>query len=272
MNPTLADQVRQKYAWTAREVIQKEFSQLTVLGACCGGSEDGACCSSAGPDHVHDEVAEAVEAFGPSLYPAGVTGSLPSLAVSASCGCGHPTALAGLEPGQVVLDLGSGSGVDAFLAAGPVGERGKVIGVDMTPEMVALANSARRSARLSNVEFLSGQIEAVPLPDASVDVVISNCAINLSDDKEAVFAEMARVLRPEGRIGICDVVASDALSPEDRAARGSYVDCIAGALSVAEFTEGLRKAGFDDVRVDLTHPVADEMFAAAITGRKALQD
>jgi arsenite methyltransferase len=268
MNPTLTDQVRQKYAWTAREVIQKEFSQLTVLGACCGGSDGDACCSSAGADHVHGAMPEPVEAFGASLYPASETGALPSLAVSASCGCGNPTAVASLEPGQVVLDLGSGSGVDAFLAARRVGREGRVVGVDLTPEMVALANSAKRSARLDNVEFASGQMEDLPLPDESVDVVISNCAINLADDKQAVFAEIARVLRPRGSIGICDVVASDALSPEDRAARGSYVDCIAGALSVGEFSEGLRRAGFGDVKIDLTHAVADEMFAAAITGRK----
>jgi arsenite methyltransferase len=269
MNSTLADQVKQKYAWAAREVIQKEFSQLTVLGACCGGSDGGACCSSAGPDHVHDATAEPVEAFGPSLYPASQTGSLPSLAVSASCGCGNPTAFAPIQPGQVVVDLGSGSGVDAFFAAQRVGPQGRVVGVDLTPEMVALANSAKRSARLENVEFVSGEMEQVPMPDASVDVVISNCAINLADDKQSVFAEIARVLRSGGSIGICDVVASDALSPEDRAARGTYLDCIAGALSVGELSEALRRAGFDDVRIDLTHAVADEMFAAAVTGRKA---
>ncbi|HEX2180046.1 MAG TPA: methyltransferase domain-containing protein, partial [Actinomycetota bacterium] len=209
------------------------------------------------------------EAFGASLYPASQTAALPSLAVSASCGCGNPTAIAPLQPGQVVVDLGSGSGVDTFLAAQRVGPQGRVVGVDLTPEMVALANSAKRSAGLQNVEFVSGEMEQVPMPDGSVDVVISNCAINLSDDKQSVFAEIARVLRPGGSIGICDVVASDTLSPEDRAARGSYVDCIAGALSVGELTEALRRAGFDDVRIDLTHAVADEMFAAAITGRKA---
>ena len=267
MNPTLTDEVRQKYAWTAREVIQKEFSQLTVLGACCGGGEDGACCSTTDPGHVHD--AEPAVAFGPALYPSAQTQALPSLAVSASCGCGNPTALAGIAEGQTVLDLGSGSGVDVFLAAGLVGAQGKVYGVDMVGEMVALANSAKRSARLDNVEFLSGEMEKVPLAGGSVDVVISNCSINLAQDKPVVFAEIVRLLRSGGRIAICDVLASDALSPEDRAARGSYVDCIAGALSVGECTEALERAGFEDVRIDLTHPVADEMFAAAITGRKA---
>ena len=267
MNPTLTDEVRQKYAWTAREVIQKEFSQLTVLGACCGGTDDGgACCSTAGPGHVHEESAPV---FGSKLYPAADVQSLPSLAVSASCGCGNPVAFAAIGPGETVVDLGSGSGVDAFLAAGRVGSGGKVIGVDMTGEMVALANSAKRSARLENVEFVPGQIEQLPVQDSTVDVVISNCAINLSQDKPAVFTEMARVLRPGGRIGICDVVASDALSPEDRAARGSYVDCIAGALSVGEYTTALEQAGFADIRVEITHTVADEMFAASITGRRA---
>ena len=266
MNRTLADEVRQKYAWTAREVIQAEFSQLTVLGACCGGGEDGACCSTAGAGHVHG--AEPVAAFGSSLYPAAQTRALPSLAVSAGCGCGSPTALFPFAAGQRVLDLGSGSGIDAFLASGLVGPEGMVYGLDMTSEMIALANSARRSAGLENVEFIAGEMEKVPLADASVDVVISNCAINLSQDKPAVFSEIVRVLRPGGRIGICDVLASDALSPGDRAARGSYVDCIAGAMSVGECSEALERAGFQDVRIDLTHPVADEMFAASITGRK----
>jgi arsenite methyltransferase len=266
MNRTLADEVRQKYAWTAREVIQAEFSQLTVLGACCGGGEDGACCSTTGAGHVHG--AEPVAAFGSSLYPAAQTQALPSLAVSAGCGCGNPTALVPFAAGQSVLDLGSGSGIDAFLASGLVGPEGMVYGLDMTSEMIALANSARRSAGLENVEFISGEMEKVPLADASVDVVISNCAINLSQDKPAVFSEIVRVLRPGGRIGICDVLASDALSPGDRAARGSYVDCIAGAMTVGECSEALERAGFRDVRIDLTHPVADEMFAASITGRK----
>jgi len=268
MNPALTDQVKQKYAWTAREVIQREFSQLTVLGACCGGSEDGACCSSAGTDHVHGAGA-APSQFGASLYPPTDTAALPSLAVSASCGCGNPTALAGVATGEVVLDLGSGSGVDVFLAAVRVGDGGRVYGVDITDEMVALANSAKRSAGLANAEFLAGQMEHIPLPEESVDVVISNCAVNLSQDKPAVFAEIARLLRPGGRIGICDVVASDALSPDDRGARGSYVDCFAGALSVGEISEMLRGSGFQDVRVELTHAVADRMFAAEITGRKS---
>ncbi len=268
MNQTRTDEVRQKYAWTAREVIQAEFSQLTVLGACCGGGEDGgACCSTTDAGHVHR--AEPAALFGSSLYPAAQTQALPSLSVSAGCGCGNPTALTAIAEGQTVLDLGSGSGIDAFLAAGLVGLEGKVYGLDMTNEMIALANSAKRSAGLTNVEFLAGEMERVPLDDDSVDVVISNCSINLSQDKQAVFFEIARVLRPGGRIGICDVLASDALSPDDRAARGSYVDCIAGALSVGECTEALARAGFEDVRIDLTHAVADEIFAAFITGRKA---
>jgi arsenite methyltransferase len=267
MNQTLTDEVRQKYAWTAREVIQKEFSQLTVLGACCGGGDDGACCSTTDAGHVHG--AEPAASFGSSLYPAAQTQALPSLAVSAGCGCGNPTALTAIAGGQTVLDMGSGSGIDAFLAAGMVGPEGKVYGLDMTNEMIALANSAKRSAGLTNVEFLPGEMEEVPLGDGSVDVVISNCSINLSQDKQTVFSEIARVLRPGGRIGICDVLASDALSPDDRAARGSYVDCIAGALSVGECTEALERAGFTDVRIALTHPVADEIFAASITARRA---
>lgn len=265
MNPTLTDEVRHKYAWTAREVIQKEFSQLNVLGgACCGSNEAGACCST-DAGHLHE--GDPLPVFGPSLYPPAQVQALPSLAVSASCGCGNPTASAGIAEGDTVLDLGSGSGIDAFLAAGLVGAEGKVYGIDMVGEMVALANSARRSAGLDNVEFLSGEMENVALPDRSVDVVISNCSINLAPDKDRVFAEAARLLKPGGRVGICDVVASDALSPGDRAERGSFVDCIAGALSVGEYTRGLQSAGLTDVDIKLGHAVADEMFAAAITAR-----
>lgn len=266
MNPTLTDEVRHKYAWTAREVIQNEFAQLNVLGgACCGGSESSACCSSTDAGHVHN--GEPASVFGPSLYPEALIQELPSLAVSASCGCGNPTPLAGIAAGDTVLDLGSGSGVDAFLAARLVGAQGKVYGIDMVGEMVALANSARRSAGLPNVEFLSGEMERVPLPDRSIDVVISNCSINLAPDKDRVFAEISRLLKPGGRAGICDVVASDALSSGDRAGRGSFVDCIAGALSFAEYTRALQDAGLVDVLIEPGHCVADQMFAATITGR-----
>lgn len=266
MNATLAEEVRSKYAWLARDAIQKEFSQLTVLGACCGGSSSGACCSTHA-EHQHDTGLPATP-FGSSLYPASDLEEVPNVAVSASCGCGNPAALAQPAAGEVVLDLGSGSGIDCLLAAARVGPQGRVYGVDITNEMVALANSVKRSAGHFNVEFLAAPMEQLPLPDRSVDVVISNCAVSLATDKQAVFEEIARVLRPGGRVAICDVVASDDLSAAERGERGSYAECIAGALSMAEFRSGLEEAGVSEVRLGVTHPVANRMFAAAITGRK----
>ena len=182
-------------------------------------------------------------AFGAGLYTAGQQGELPADAVAASLGCGNPTAVAELREGERVLDLGSGGGIDVLLSARRVGPTGFAYGVDMTDEMLSLARANATKAGATNVEFLKGTIEDVPLPDASVDVVISNCVINLSTDKPAVLAEMFRVLAPGGRIGISDVVAEDHLSPADRAERGSYVGCIAGALCRAEYVDGLDHRG-----------------------------
>ncbi|MFQ5947283.1 MAG: methyltransferase domain-containing protein, partial [Acidimicrobiia bacterium] len=178
------------------------------------------------------------------------------------------TAVADLRPGEVVLDLGSGGGIDALLAARRVGPTGKVFGLDMTPKMLALARRNQEEAGVTNVEFLQGYIEDIPLPAHTVDVVISNCVINLSVDKPRVFAEMSRVLRPGGRIGVSDVVAADHLSTADRAERGSYVGCIAGALSFTEYTAGLEAAGFGEVSVVATHQVADGMYAAIVRATK----
>jgi ubiquinone/menaquinone biosynthesis C-methylase UbiE len=164
--------------------------------------------------------------------------------------------VADLDEGETVLDLGSGGGIDVLLSAKRVGPLGKVYGLDMTDEMLALANENKKEAGATNVEFLKGYIEEVPLPSSTVDVVISNCVINLSSDKPRVFAEMARVLRPGGRIGITDVVAGDDLTPAERAERGSYVGCIAGALSFSEYEHGLRAAGFVDIALTATHEVA----------------
>lgn len=258
---TLTEQVRSKFAFVARDVIQKEFSQLNVLGSCCGGNgEGGSCCSTASGESVASPASK--------LYPADELEAVPGLAVSASSGCGNPIELADPRPGEVVVDLGSGAGVDAFLASRRVGPEGRVHGIDLTTEMVALASSAKRSGGFDNVEFRAGEMEVLPLEDSSVDAVISNCALNLSTDKAAVFREVNRVLKPGGRVAICDVVASDALTPQERAARGSYVDCIAGALSLSEYSTGLREAGLDDISIAPIRPVADGMFAAAITGRK----
>ena len=173
-----------------------------------------------------------------------------------------------LHEGETVLDLGSGGGIDVLLSAKRVGPTGTVYGLDMTDEMLALAQENARAAGATNVHFLKGLIEEIPLDDSSVDVVISNCVVNLSPEKDRVLAEIARVLRPGGRIGISDVVAEDRLSRDDRAARGSHVGCIAGALSVSEYREGLRAVGLVDVEVELTHAVADGMHGAIVRARK----
>jgi arsenite methyltransferase len=208
------------------------------------------------------------ESFGGSLYTDAEQGELPSEAVLASLGCGNPVAVADLREGERVLDLGSGGGIDVLLSARRVGPTGHAYGVDMTEEMLTLARANAAKAGATNVEFLRGTIEAIPLPAGSVDVVISNCVVNLSVDKPAVLAEMFRVLAPGGRIGISDVVAEDDLTPAERAQRGSYVGCIAGALSHGEYVRGLAAVGFRDVSVTFTHEAAPGMHAAIVRATK----
>jgi SAM-dependent methyltransferase len=206
--------------------------------------------------------------IGAELYSALERHELPDAAVLASLGCGNPTAVADLHPGERVLDLGSGGGIDVLLSAKRVGPTGRAFGIDMTDEMLALAQRNAAEAGATNVEFLKGHIEAIPLPADSIDVVISNCVVNLAADKPAVFAEIARVLRPGGRIGISDIVAEDSLTPEQRAERGSYAGCIAGALSVAEFRAGLERVGLTDVSITSSHTVAEGMISAIIKATK----
>jgi arsenite methyltransferase len=236
---------------------------------------------SAGSASCCPTPAEADDRFGSTLYAQLDRDDLPVAAVAASLGCGNPTAVADLRPGERVLDLGSGGGIDVLLSAKRVGPTGHVYGVDMTDEMLDLARTNAAQAGATNVEFMKGTIEDVPLPAASVDVVISNCVINLSVDKPRVLAEMFRVLAPGGRIGISDVVAEDHLSPAERAERGSYVGCIAGALSRAEYIAGLAAVGFDELSVRFTQQVADGMHnaiiqavkpAASPSGRASAQD
>jgi SAM-dependent methyltransferase len=246
----LREEVRRRYAESARAVDAKE-------PASCGG---GSCCAGDA----------ATPAFGEALYDAEQRGELPDTAVLASLGCGNPTAVADLHEGETVLDLGSGGGIDVILSAKRVGPSGRAYGVDMTDEMLALAQRNAQEAAVANAIFLKGVIEAVPLPAESVDVVISNCVINLSVDKPAVLAELARVLRPGGRIGISDVVAEDRLGAAERAERGSYVGCIAGALSHGEYVAGLEAAGFQDVSVTFTHEVADGLHGAIVKATKPL--
>ena len=220
---TLREEVRQRYAASA----------LAVDDGRSAGCGSGSCCES-----------DAAPVFGEALYEAEQRSELPGAAVLASLGCGNPTAVAELREGETVLDLGSGGGIDVILSARRVGASGLAYGLDMTDEMLALAQANAAEAGVSNAIFLKGVIEEIPLPAASVDVIISNCVINLSVDKAAVLAEMARVLRPGGRIGISDVVAEDDLTPSQRAERGAFTGCIAGALSRAEYEAGLDGRGF----------------------------
>ena len=220
-------------------------------------------CCGTGP------AAAAVGGFSEGLYREGETDGLPEEAVLASLGCGNPLAVAELRAGERVLDLGSGGGIDVLLSARRVGPSGFAYGVDMTDDMLELARQNAAKAGAANVEFRKGRIEDLPLPDASVDVVISNCVINLSVDKPAALAEMFRVLVPGGRIGISDVVAEDDMSPADRAAAGSYAGCIAGALSRREYLEGLTAAGFADASVVFTAAAAPGLHSAIIRAVKA---
>ena len=207
--------------------------------------------------------------YGSSLYSALERNELPNAAVMASLGCGNPIAVADLREGERVLDLGSGGGIDVLLSARRVGPTGRAFGLDMTDEMLALAQRNAAAAGIANVEWLKGHIEAIPLPAASVDVVISNCVVNLAADKTAVFREIARVLRPGGRIGITDIVADDALTAEQRAERGSYAGCIAGALTFSEMRSGLEAAGIENVSLTATHQVADGMQSVIVKARKS---
>ncbi|MGH3134653.1 MAG: arsenite methyltransferase [Gaiellaceae bacterium] len=249
MTTGVREQVRERYAEAARGLAAGE-------GCGCDCDSSG-CCGD-----------EATTLFGRGLYDAELRGSLPEDAVTASLGCGNPVAVADLHEGQTVLDLGSGGGIDVLLSARRVGSTGTVYGLDMTDEMLALAQRNAREAGATNVHFLKGVIEAIPLPAGSVDVVISNCVVNLSTDKRSVYSEIERVLRPGGRVGITDIVAENQLSPEERAARGSHVGCIAGALSVDEYRQGLASVGLVDVEVEFTHRVADGMHGAIVRAAK----
>lgn len=209
-----------------------------------------------------------MEFFGAGLYAEADKAGLPEQAVLASLGCGNPLLVADLHEGEVVLDLGSGGGIDVLLSARRVGPSGFAYGVDMTPEMLELARANAAEAGATNVEFREGSIEALPFPDADIDVIISNCVINLSVDKPAVLREAHRVLVPGGRLGVSDVVAEDHLSPSERAERGSYVGCIAGALSRSEYLRLLADAGFEDATVTFTHQVADGLHGAIVRAAK----
>jgi arsenite methyltransferase len=235
----IREQVRTHYRGAALQVLE---------GTKAGGAS---CC-------------DPVDAEAVALYDDATRSELPDAAVLASLGCGNPTAVAELREGETVLDLGSGGGIDVLLSARRVGPDGFAYGLDMTDEMLELARRNAEEAGATNVEFLKGYMEEIPLADGTVDVIISNCVVNLSVDKPKVFAEMTRVLRPGGRLGISDIVAADELSPAERGERGSFAGCIAGALSFSEYRSMLEDAGFEAIEVEPTHEVLAGIFGAIV--------
>ena len=248
----LREEVRAKYAAQALRVAE------TGAGSCCGGSGAASCCGSTASDPITGD-----------LYGSDDAAAVPGAALAASLGCGNPTALAELRPGETVLDLGSGGGIDVLLSARRVGPTGFAYGLDMTDEMLALAEKNRAEAGATNVRFLKGQIEAIPLPDEAVDVVISNCVINLAADKGRVLREAYRVLRPGGRFAVSDVVAQGELPADLRRDMEAWVGCVAGALEEGEYRRLLAEAGFADVEVEVTRVYDPRELAESACGDDA---
>ena len=243
-----------------REAVRSRYAEAAESVTAEGGTS---CCETG--TVLSDEEAQV---FGAGLYGEGERGELPDTATMASLGCGNPTAVAELGAGETVLDLGSGGGIDVLLSAKRVGPTGKAYGLDMTDEMLALARENQRKAGVENVEWLRGEIESIPLPDESVDVVISNCVINLSGDKPRVLAEAARVLKPGGRFAVSDVIADEDMDEATRASMAQWTGCIAGALTRREFEQALSDAGLEDVEITETHRVHDCAGSAIIRARK----
>ena len=253
VTPNIREAVRERYAAAAEQAASGQK-------ASCGG--DGPGCGTS----VLSEDGQAV--FGASQYGRTERGGLPVLAQAASLGCGNPTAVADLHPGETVLDLGSGGGIDVLLSADRVGPNGKAYGLDMTDEMLALARENQKKAGVENVEWLRGTFEEMPLPDETVDVVISNCVINLSADKWKTLREAARVLRPGGRFAVTDVIADPDMDEATRRDMEQWTGCIGGALTSAEFSDALASAGFRDVEIRETHRVHAHAASAIIRARK----
>ncbi len=251
----IREAVRERYAAAARSVGTPE-------AGCCGSEESSCGCGTATalPEDERDR-------FGAELYDADDRELLPDAAQLASLGCGNPTAVADLHEGETVLDLGSGGGIDVLLSARRVGPTGKAYGLDMTDEMLELARANQRQAGVENVEFLQGTIERIPLADDSVDVIISNCVINLSADKPQVFREAARVLRPGGRFAVTDVVADSGMDSATRDDMQQWTGCIAGALTDEDFERELTAAGFESVEIRETHRVHEHAASAIIRAR-----
>jgi ubiquinone/menaquinone biosynthesis C-methylase UbiE len=250
----IRDAVRERYADAARSVGTDE-------AGCCGSAESSCGCGTETLDEQQKEV------FGAELYSSEERDALPDEAKLASLGCGNPTAVAELDEGETVLDLGAGGGIDVLLSAQRVGETGKAYGLDMTDEMLELARANQRKAGVENVEWLNGTIEEIPLPDDSVDVIISNCVINLSGDKPRVFREAARVLRPGGRFAVTDIVADPEMDEATRRDMGQWTGCIAGALTESDFGDQLEAAGFEEVELRETHRVHEQAGSAIIRAR-----
>jgi ubiquinone/menaquinone biosynthesis C-methylase UbiE len=253
----IREKVRERYAAAASAVAEQSAS------GCCGAPAAFAEC---GPDMSNTDK-EGTEVFGHTLYDGEADGA-PRAAVEASLGCGVPTAVADLHEGETVLDLGSGAGADVLISARRVGATGKAVGLDMTDEMLELARANAAEAGVENVEFVRGYMEDIPLPDGSVDVVISNCVINLAADKHKVLAEAARVLGPGGRFAVSDVIADPDMDDATRADMQQWTGCIAGALTRDEFESALRDAGLDDVEIRETHRVHEHATSAIIRARK----
>lgn len=248
-----------------REVVRERYARAATQGVSAVEPGTGSCCSPSASS-ISKEV------FGAGLYASEDLALIPVGAAGVSLGCGNPVAVAELNAGETVLDLGSGGGIDVLLSARRVGRDGFAYGVDMTDEMLDLARKNAAEAGAENVEFRKGVIEDLPFDDACVDVVISNCVVNLSIDKAAVIGEIFRVLRPGGRVGISDVVAEDHLSEADRAERGEYTGCIAGALSRSEYLTLLSEAGLTNSSVTFTHSVADGMHGAIVRATKPIEE
>jgi arsenite methyltransferase len=253
----IRERVRERYAAAARAAAEQTGTGRPTEGSCCGGTVG-----------LTDEHGDPV--FGGALYESAEAGATPEGAIAASLGCGVPTAVADLKEGETVLDLGSGAGADLLISAQRVGPTGRAIGLDMTDEMLALAQRNAEQAGVSNVELLKGEIEDIPLPDESVDVVISNCVINLSGDKPRVLREAARVLRPGGRFAVSDVIADPDMDQATRADIAKWTGCIAGALTRAEFEQALADAGLVDIEIRETHRVHAQAASAIIRAKKAV--
>jgi arsenite methyltransferase len=258
-NTDIREVVRERYAAAAKRVA------AGTAGCGCGPAESAfSCCTDA---DLRSTDADGVEVFGAALYGEEATGA-PTASVEASLGCGVPTAVADLHEGETVLDLGSGAGADVLISAKRVGPTGRAIGLDMTDEMLALARRNAAEADADNVEFVKGHIEDIPLPDNTVDVVISNCVINLSADKPQVIRETARVLKPGGRFAVSDVIADPSMDAATRADMEQWTGCIAGALTEQEFTDALTAAGLIDIEIRPTHRVHQHAASAIVRARK----